>query len=496
MRLSIWEIYHALHYDNMLPLVQSGKATIRCARLVSSSKLSDDAVYVTSADSHADDAADDVLILHRDDRIMVRGVPIEQVFNDVSDVIDMFNEWEQTIAGLVGDEHGLQNMLDASERILAAPAFVYAPDGRAFALSRNYGPEIHWHWAEIIANGGITSGRIRALRDSMNLAEVWKDSYPRIRRSVMGAHAYMHCSLKPNGYMAGHFVLFGFDKPFYRGQERVVEVLVKAMTRHMEQFYWLYNPTSQLADALAAFLEQGTFDDAEIGLLLRALQWGTDDLYRVHVIRERGSKEPVLLSQLRSDVSRTLPFAISLVLGDELFVLEHVTSADSNGDVAEGLAALLQPDLACGVSIARNGIAHCRDLARQAQHEALQCVKTGMTRSFADDNGCARIFEALGADSITALYAHPELVRLKRFDAENGTNLYESLRAYVMNAFHLSDAARYLGLHRNSLDYRLKRMREIADMSDIDELAACPDEGKLMYLMLSFGAIDASDSSI
>ncbi|MBQ9001436.1 MAG: hypothetical protein IJ087_06245 [Eggerthellaceae bacterium] len=346
MRLSIWEIYYALRYDNMLPLVQSGKATIRRARLVSSSEISDDAVYVASAGSHGNGDMDDVIITHHDDRIMVRGASVEQVFNDVSDIIDMFNEWEHAIDGLVSDECGLQEMLDASERILGAPAFVYAPDGRAFALSSNYGPETHWHWAEIIANNGITSERIRALRDSMNLAEVWKDSYPHIRRSVLGAHAYMHCSLKPHGRMAGHFVLFGFDHPFYRGQERVVDVLVKAMTRHMEQFYWLYNPTSQLTNALAAFLDRGAFDDAEIELLLRALQWGFDDLYRVHVVRERGSKEPVLLSQLHSDVSRALPFAISLVLDDELVVLENVTHADAGNGVAEGLAALLQPDLA------------------------------------------------------------------------------------------------------------------------------------------------------
>ncbi|MBQ9001435.1 MAG: hypothetical protein IJ087_06240, partial [Eggerthellaceae bacterium] len=64
----------------------------------------------------------------------------------------------------------------------------------------------------------------------------------------------------------------------------------------------------------------------------------------------------------------------------------------------------------------RNGIAQCRDLARQARHEALQCARTGAARSFADDNGRARILEAIGADPITVLYAHSELVRLKRYD--------------------------------------------------------------------------------
>ena len=88
-------------------------------------------------------------------------------------------------------------------------------------------------------------------------------------------------------------------------------------------------------------------------------------------------------------------------------------------------------------------------------------------------------------------YALPELVRLKRYDEANQTQFFETLYAYTYASFHLSDAARYLGIHRNSLDYRLKRIREIIDFSLFDKLLSVPDKDAFTYLMLSFAIVDA-----
>ena len=49
MELCIWDLYHALDHDDMFPMVQAGTPTIRFARLISSSHLSDEAVYVCDA---------------------------------------------------------------------------------------------------------------------------------------------------------------------------------------------------------------------------------------------------------------------------------------------------------------------------------------------------------------------------------------------------------------------------------------------------------------
>lgn len=490
MRLSMWDIYELLDYEDVLPLIDEGAPGIAFARLISSSHISSEAVYVCRAKDFFAESVDDVVIMHRNDMIVVNGASAEEVFDEVCDIIDRFNNWERSIEGLIGSESGLQDMVDASEEVLDAPVFVYAPDGRAFAISRSYSPDIHWHWAEILENRGITSAGIRKLRDWINLPEVWRDSYPQTRSSVMGGHEYMHCSLKPNGFMAGHFVLFGFDKPFRRGLERIVDILVKVMERHMEQFYWVYSPTSQVTDAFALFVSEGSFDESEISLFLRALQWDSEDSFRVYVIHEREDGEPVLLSRLLNDLLHRFPYTISFVLDNELIVLENESRSTARDSVAAQLPSLLGNDFACGVSVAREGIRQCQLLYQQARRELGRCADEDIALSYAEEHSAEYFAEAIRRDGLLVSYAHPEIVRLYRYDEENGTHFYETLRAYTLSSFHLSDAARYLHLHRNSLDYRLKRIREIIDFGDFDLLINKPDENKLVEMIVSFAIID------
>ena len=320
MKLSMWDILNALPYDNITPMLQAGSATIEKARLIASSYLDEHTVYAGAANNYFEAEEEDTIIVHRSDMILVRGVGTENVFDEICTIIERFRFWENELAMLVDHDRGLQKMLDCSKDILKTPCFVYAPDGHAYAISDDYPREIHWHWAEILDNGGITSDRMRTLRDSINLPDVWKDTFPKKRDSRMGSHQYMHCSLYPNGYMAGHLVLFGFSKPFDKGTERIVNVLAKYMTRHMKAFYSQYSPTSRLAEPFSALLSQGVFADEEISLSLRALRWSIDDTYRVYVFEERGEREPVLLSQLLSAISSQYPLAVPFALDEQLVV--------------------------------------------------------------------------------------------------------------------------------------------------------------------------------
>lgn len=493
MELCIWDLLHELDHDDMFPIVEAGSPTIRSARLISSSHLSDDAVYVCNAREFFASTTDDVLVVHRNDMILIGEASPEEVFDEICDIIDAYNAWERQLDELANEEDGLQKMLDASDHMLEAPAFAYAPDGRAFAISSAYGPEVHWHWAEILESRGMTSAGISRLRDRINLPEVWRDAYPKTRASVMGGHGYLHCSLKPNGYMAGHFVVFGFEKPFRRGHERIAYTLVKAMTKHMERYYWLYSPTSQIADDFARFVSKGTFDKADIALFLRALQWDFEDTFRVYIIRERPNEDPVLLPRLLNDILRKFPYMISFELDGELVILENESHFDEVSSIGPQLPSLLGNDFECGVSASREGVASCRLLYLQARREVQRCADEGIALSYADENVSGYLREAFRSDELLAAYAHPEIVRLRRYDETHGTALYETLRAFTLSSFHLSDTARCLGLHRNSVDYRLRRIRTVIDLGDFDALAHKPDEEKLMQLIVSFAIVDACD---
>ena len=83
-------------------------------------------------------------------------------------------------------------------------------------------------------------------------------------------------------------------------------------------------------------------------------------------------------------------------------------------------------------------------------------------------------------------YCCDRLRKLEEYDHANGTFLIDTLLAYYMNGFNVGQTAEALFIHRNSLQYRMKKIEEIlevelADSMEYLDLVNCILVKKLMY---------------
>ena len=78
-----------------------------------------------------------------------------------------------------------------------------------------------------------------------------------------------------------------------------------------------------------------------------------------------------------------------------------------------------------------------------------------------------------------ATLIHPALLTLREHDRSAGTELFETLRAYLENERSLVKTAAALFIHRNTLLYRLEKLGQLVEL-DLD------DSELRLYLMLSF----------
>lgn len=61
-------------------------------------------------------------------------------------------------------------------------------------------------------------------------------------------------------------------------------------------------------------------------------------------------------------------------------------------------------------------------------------------------------------------YCDARLLQMERLDAKEGTQYVDSLHAYLRNGLNLRLAAQSLGIHRNTLDYRIRRIQTLFDV--------------------------------
>lgn len=254
MKLSMWNIFYALSEREKMSLIKEGKQTILSARWIVSSKLNSDMVYVGRESEYFDVSDENVLIVHRHDMIIVYNADPAEIFNEICSIIDRFAQWETELQKCLKLEDGLTKMLDCSREFLKNPSYIYAPDGRSLAIASDFPKSIHWHWAEIIENGGLTDERMENLQETISLTDVFQDRFPTIRDSAMGNHQYMHVSIIVNGYMAGHFVMFSFLQPFYEGDIHIVDNLAVYLGKYMETHFADYSPTTKMGRIVTALI--------------------------------------------------------------------------------------------------------------------------------------------------------------------------------------------------------------------------------------------------
>ena len=83
------------------------------------------------------------------------------------------------------------------------------------------------------------------------------------------------------------------------------------------------------------------------------------------------------------------------------------------------------------------------------------------------DGFLRRLGEIAGRDPDAARWAHALIAELEQEDVERSSGLVATLRAYYANGARVDKTAEVLFLHRNSVRYRLDRVRLLTGL-DID----------------------------
>ncbi|MCD8150883.1 MAG: PucR family transcriptional regulator [Clostridiales bacterium] len=139
------------------------------------------------------------------------------------------------------------------------------------------------------------------------------------------------------------------------------------------------------------------------------------------------------------------------------------------------------PDIHIGLSQTRTGL-EFKKIYRQAS-AALTVVQAENTAGASpalerrsgnnrllrfDDLGCFSVLlEARDCDTLREYYRR-RLGTLEDYDASHGGNYLETLEAYLKYDRHLAKAAGALSCHRNTVNYRINKIRELLDL-DFDD---------------------------
>lgn len=179
--------------------------------------------------------------------------------------------------------------------------------------------------------------------------------------------------------------------------------------------------------------------------------------------------------------------AIPIIYHDDLVVLlTRESRMPELMDTAEKISDYLnQYQILCG------GVYPVNDLHNLPDHY-LQGRMTAIYRYWSEsrnrelpskmlyyhDTAPTPLFLYLSRKSETRCFLHPSLEEIQQYDVNNETDYYNTIISYCRHLFQKNETAEALHIHRNTLNYRLDRIKEIFGL-DLQEYET------VLHLMMS-----------
>ena len=169
-----------------------------------------------------------------------------------------------------------------------------------------------------------------------------------------------------------------------------------------------------------------------------------------------------------------------------LVIVRQHFSAQEAGKLAEQLAAAVTENynepVGVHIGISDNGLGY--DGIHSCYHEAVSAMRLAAMKKATvmhyHDIGVYKLLFGIESSRILSDYVDSTIGKLLDYDAKNNTDCAELLRCYFENDCSVKEVADIFGVHRNTVNYKLKQIRELLDSSFSDE--------DKMNLLLAFRA--------
>lgn len=474
MKISMWMIVEKLEKYHPKYSIVDGTARITGVRFISDegdTVFQSQYVYLSMEDAPFPyNASDSAVLVNGNDVIILQGRDTNEIINDLLAVFDFFNAWETTLWEASAHK-SYQQIIDMGNSVLDNPMMVSDMDGNVLAMSSAFIHEdINADWIESRNTGHVPTAILGAPMHTLDGSlSSWSD-HPQIYELPDGTKM-IGTFLSLNGDLIAGFGLWEHTRPIIPSDICLVQVLYEVLLSTIDA-QKSHEPMRSITSILSDLLSGVRIDED----LLQHLDVVCTSPWRLLVIKNLFRSDVVhkrsLLQRLQT---ASLPCE-TLLYGDHVIALTFQDQALPLLDII--LDRREKPYYLIGVSLPFDDLQSIQVRYTQtlfAIRQAGEQPGVYMGEDYAFQHLISLFLEQNEKQGLI----HPALGKLRQYDAEKNSDLYETLYQYLLHERSVLQGAQAIHIHKNSLLYRLQRIHSIVNIDLDDPMMRC-------YLLLSY----------
>ena len=466
MRLSMYILADYLKQYDPVVSIREGSRQIRNVRPFSENHtFASSNVYVSSL---GENAGGGVMCVNDNDFIFLPHTEVDEAINSIMDAFDFYNSWSDDLSRNLAD-YSLKDLIAKSRDVI--PKFLIVTDSSYYALAVSDLQE------EVRQDSFLKEMNENGILNMDTIMKIEKN--PLIRqdnhRTYLQMEEYFERPpLTRNLFSSGKHLgwLLAIGDSYTRGEYDLLDELGD----NIERWSALHPDPDMSADVSEAFMEllRGTVADKNrLHNRLKFAGLRLNDEKVVYITDlGRDITGYAILHRLNESAAGTSNF----IFDDRLVTVLNGPEKARTAFEARMEQFLQKTRGRCGRSPVFHDVFQLREMYELADSS---CAHSDAGRiGYFEDLSLHFITDVLKKQPVQYLI-HPALPQLREYDRKNATQLYHTLKVYLLHERNIADTAKDLFIHRNSLLYRIRRIGEITN-TDLED----PDNR--LRLLLSF----------
>lgn len=389
-------------------------------------------------------------------------VDFGQFYNEVEDVFTYYNSWSQRLDSLCSSMAPLQSLIDASDEIIPYPISLTDGAERTIAYSRNKSSDdTIWDYirqgyikTEYLLRDNVRSSQIAGNRVPVQVYTTASNRYVMLQPIIVHQHTVAFVSL--NMTQAGKMT-------FQRSTEHLLAELSRAIVSRMEADEFFGASMGVAIEFFLADMISRKLSDRQI--ISDRAHFFAQDIHELRCVlcftTVDDSNSEHRLRVAREALERLIPKADSCTYRNYIVFVQRIhddVQPTASPELMEAIGAM---SLLCGISVCFDSLYDIADHFDQAQ-AAIRFGRQMHPKSFVyhyESYISMYLLERAEPDAFLHSLIHPVIRKLILLYGEEH-HMLQTLYVYLLCERNISNAAKQLHVHRNTLLYRIEQLSD------------------------------------
>lgn len=394
--------------------------------------------------------------------------PQEQVIRHISECLARQYRYQAACGELVGalsTGRGLQHLVDCAYRVLGNPMIVVDTSYKILAINA----DLALQRADLDRQrdiGYMLDTNIQAMKRAKLYEHARQFHYPYYRKDAAAAHGWITALVYSDGIEVAQIGVMDCNRPFHRYDFELVHFLCRLVSLDLQKNDFYGTNVNLQHSVLLADLLNGNVADGETATV-RSTQLGwtlSDSMYIVTVFDQKFGVFDRKARLVSESLHPLLPNSRWVIYDNKIVYFASYPSHTSaeNATTPELLDYLSKNRLSAAISGRFQTLLELRQAYQQslAAFELGSRLSPGRTLYYYPDYIPYHIGALLSQQAPLRSFCHPDVLRLAEYDRANQTQYIKTLASYLKYAESPHKAADELFIHKNTLFYRIRQIKE------------------------------------